>query len=96
MHHRAHLERSLLARLRRLVADYFPDPEEADLVLASTLARIEWRKARGFKVRRVCHAGKPVPAFGADTREPDGLGRACRDCRVVENGRRAPPVPGRR
>lgn len=63
-----------------VAARYDGDEDEARQVYESTLQRIEWRKAHGFKLCVTCRQKKKPRAFGVDSAKSDGLSNRCRRC----------------
>lgn len=47
----------------------------------SALARVEWRRRRGYKRCASCRRPLPVSAFGVDSYRQDGLHNVCKSCR---------------
>lgn len=63
-----------------VAAEY--DNEEGDLQRAA-LQRLAYRRARSGKLCSSCHLVKPLSAFGAAHRKPDGLDPRCRACEAL-------------
>jgi hypothetical protein len=58
------------------------DNEEGDLQRAA-VRRLAYRLARSGKTCAACDALKPLSAFGADARKPDGLDSRCKACEAA-------------
>lgn len=59
--------------------------DKSGLLADQALARLAWRRARSGKICSTCAEAKPLAAFGRDSRERDGLNRACKLCKSARN-----------
>ncbi|WIC90214.1 hypothetical protein SEA_VROOMVROOM_64 [Arthrobacter phage VroomVroom] len=67
-------------RIRTVASKYADTSEDLDLLVASALRRLEYRKAHSGKRCPSCENDLPVSSFGPDGTRPDGLARICRPC----------------
>lgn len=69
-------------RIRDAARKYADTPEDLDLLVASALRRLEYRKQHSGKRCPGCENDLPVSSFTPDSSKPDGLTRLCKECRA--------------
>jgi hypothetical protein len=67
-------------RLARLAARYESGNGEAEAMNREALARLAYRQRHSGKTCSRCLHTKPLSAFAADSRRPDGLAYICKEC----------------
>lgn len=67
-------------RLASLAARYDAGNGEAEAMNRAALGRLAYRQRHSGKTCSRCRRAKPLSAFAADSRRPDGLAYICKEC----------------
>lgn len=70
----------LAQRLAAVAARYADDPEDAEALTREALSRLAYRRKGSGKRCSRCGEFRPMSAFAADSRRPDGLAYSCKEC----------------
>lgn len=74
---------SVADRISRLAARYDAGNGEAEALTREALARLAYRRRYSGKTCSRCGEDKPLSAFAADNRRPDGLAYSCKSCEAA-------------